>query len=112
MNSRQAWAVLLVGVCGCSRPVEPGGPAPATPMALPEQSPSSSPAQPSTLAKAHPTPAAAANSVSPKTADDDLKTEEREANPYSETVTLKLAVTPPVKALVTWGAKQVARLAP
>jgi hypothetical protein len=45
-------------------------------------------------------------------ADDDLKTEEREANPYSETVTLKLVVTPPVKALVTWGAKQVARLAP
>ena len=48
----------------------------------------------------------------PKVADNDLKTEERESNPYSETVTLKLAVTPPVKALVTWGAKQVARLAP
>jgi hypothetical protein len=47
-----------------------------------------------------------------KIADDDLKTEEREANPYSETVTLKLSVTPQVKALVTWGAKQVARLSP
>jgi hypothetical protein len=47
-----------------------------------------------------------------KIADDDLKTEEREANPYSETVTLKLSVTPQVKAVVTWGAKQVARLSP
>lgn len=45
-------------------------------------------------------------------ADEDLKFEEREANPYSETVTLKLSVTPPVKALVTWGAKQIARLSP
>jgi hypothetical protein len=46
----------------------------------------------------------------PKSADEDLKTEEREANPYSETVNLKLTVTPQVKAQVTWGAKQVARL--
>lgn len=48
----------------------------------------------------------------PKTDDEALKTEEREANPYSETVNLKLSVTPQVKAMVTWGAKQVARLSP
>jgi hypothetical protein len=52
-----------------------------------------------------------ASREAPKIAED-LKTEEREANPYSETVTLKLSVTPQVKALVTWGAKQIAHLAP
>jgi len=43
---------------------------------------------------------------------DELKIEEPEANPYSETVTLKLNVTPQVKAVVQWGAKVVARLEP
>jgi hypothetical protein len=42
----------------------------------------------------------------------ELKTEEREANPYSESVTLKLSVTPAVKAVVLWGAKQMAQLEP
>lgn len=41
---------------------------------------------------------------------DDLKTEEPEANPYSESVNLKLSVTPRVNALVLWGAKQMAHL--
>ena len=44
--------------------------------------------------------------------DTDLRAEEQEANPYSEAVTLKLSVTPQVKALVMWGAKQMAKLAP
>jgi hypothetical protein len=57
-------------------------------------------------------PATGAGKDLPKTEDDDLKTEEREANPYSETVTLKLSVTPQVKAQVTWGAKPMARLSP
>ena len=43
---------------------------------------------------------------------DELRTEEPEANPHSETVTLKLVVTPPVKALVLYGAKQMAQLEP
>jgi hypothetical protein len=43
---------------------------------------------------------------------DDLKAEEQEANPYSETVTLRLVVTPQIKATVTWGAKTLARLEP
>jgi hypothetical protein len=43
---------------------------------------------------------------------DELKIEEPESNPYSESVTLKLSVTPPVKALVLWGAKQMAHLEP
>ena len=44
--------------------------------------------------------------------EDDLQSEEREANPLSETVTLTLAISPPVKALVMWGSKQVARITP
>jgi hypothetical protein len=65
----------------------------------------------------------AATAVAPASADagreaprtieqEELKTEEPEANPYSESVTLKLAVTPPVKALVLWGAKPMAHLEP
>jgi hypothetical protein len=45
-------------------------------------------------------------------ADEDLQSEEREANPSSETVTLTLAISPPVKAVVMWGSKQLARVAP
>jgi hypothetical protein len=44
--------------------------------------------------------------------DDDLKVEESDSNPFSETVTLKLSVTPAVKATVNFGAKVVARLEP
>ncbi len=53
-----------------------------------------------------PEPAAA------KIAGGDLKAEEPEANPYSESVMLKLTVTPQVKALVMWGGKQMAKLGP
>ena len=45
-------------------------------------------------------------------ADDDLQSEEREANPLSETVTLTLSISPPVKAVVMWGSKQVTRISP
>jgi hypothetical protein len=43
---------------------------------------------------------------------EELKTEEPEANPFSESVTLKLTVTPPVKAVVLYGAKQLGHLEP
>ena len=45
-------------------------------------------------------------------AEDDLQSEEPEANPSSENVTLTLSVSPPVTALVMWGTKQVARVVP
>jgi hypothetical protein len=48
----------------------------------------------------------------PKVEDEALKTEESEADPYSESVTLKLGVSPQVRALVIWGAKQMARMEP
>jgi hypothetical protein len=45
-------------------------------------------------------------------AQEELHLEEPEANPYSESVTLKLSVSPQVKAQVNFGAKVLARLEP
>jgi len=121
MRLRCNWLVALALLCGCSRPSAPPEPA-ASPVV--EQAPA--PAKPGKPGKSGTSPAARApvapvpskedlkearNDV-PRIDDEDLKTEEREANPYSETVNLKLTVTPQVKAMVMWGAKQVARLAP
>ncbi len=59
------------------------------------------------------TPSKAAIAAAPTAkAEDDLQSEEREANPLSETVTLTLSISPPVKAQVMWGSKQLARIAP
>ena len=108
MTSRRDWLVALILLYGCSRPSQP--PAPTAPATV-QPPPTATPAKPSMLAtRAKATPEA--SKESPKVDGDDLKTEERESNPYSETVTLKLSVTPQVKAMVTWGAKQIARLAP
>lgn len=113
MTSRRHWTIALVALCGCSRPGSPA--APAAPAAV-EPTPTTAPAKPSALSagRAQATPEGSKESPkeAPKIDEEDLKTEEREANPYSETVTLKLSVTPQVKTLVTWGAKQIARLAP
>ena len=109
MTSRRHWMTALVLLCCCSRPSQPGT-STATPAV--EQTPTTAPAKANPAAVAHPPAAPEANKEPPKTEDDDLKTEEREANPYSETVTLKLSVTPRVNALVLWGGKQMAHLAP
>jgi len=121
MRLRRAWMSVLALLCACSRPSTPAAPA-ASPAVEPATAPAkpSKPSKPIKLAAAHPPVAPEASKEAPKEAlkevpkidEADLKTEEREANPYSETVNLKLTVTPQVKALVTWGAKQVARLAP
>jgi hypothetical protein len=114
MRLRCDWLAVLVLLCGCSRPSTP-----AEPAASPAVEHASVPGKPGgAAARAPEAPAASKEATkealkeSPKIDDEDLKTEEREANPYSETVNLKLTVTPQVKALITWGAKQVARLAP
>ncbi len=109
MRLHHGWTVAVVLSCGCSRFPQPV--APAAPSAV-EPTPTATPAKPGTLAVAHVRAMPEANQAPPKAEDDDLKTEERESNPYSQTVTLKLSVSPPVKALVTWGAKQIARLSP
>ncbi len=96
-------------LCGCSRPSQPG---PSPTHATVERAPSTRPARSSAPAAVPAPTSPAAGKASTGLEDDNLKTEEREANPYSETVTLKLSVTPQVKALVMWGAKQIARLSP
>jgi len=101
MMRRMALFVLLG--FACSRPSSPA-PAPAA------STPSASSSSPAALVPVE--PAAESLSEVTKVADEDLKTEERETNPYSESVTLKLSISPPVKAIVTWGAKTVARVAP
>jgi hypothetical protein len=112
MTSRRHWLAALVLLCGCSRPSSPAAAGcasrcRATPTTAARQAKRSA-------GRAQATPEGSKESPkeAPKIDDEDLKTEEREANPYSETVNLKLSVTPQVKALVTWGAKQIARLAP
>jgi len=71
---------------------------------------------PASKAKSADSPPKVARAPAPVTenakAEEDLQSEEREANPLSETVTLTLSISPPVKALVMWGSKQLARIAP
>lgn len=103
MTWRAAWLALL-GVVACN-PTEHSAPQAATPVA------SSAPS----VAPVAAMPAAASAEPVGETAridDGDLESEEHEANPYSESVTLKLNVTPPLKAQVSWGAKTLARLSP
>jgi hypothetical protein len=57
-------------------------------------------------------PAEPAASARRAPAEEELQTEEREANPTSETVTLTLNISPPAKGVVMWGAKQMAKLTP
>jgi hypothetical protein len=107
MISRRPRMAIFALLIGCSRPSPP-----VAPVASPTIEQAPEPAKPSELAAAHAQVAPEASKEAPKIADEELKTEELEANPYSETVTLKLSVTPQVKAMVTWGAKQIARLSP
>lgn len=120
LTLRHGWLVALGLLCGCSRPSQPAAPPTPSSPTVAETTPTGTSAKPSRLAATRAQSMSKASSESPKEApreaskidDDALKTEEREANPYSETVTLKLSVTPQVKAQVTWGAKQLARLSP
>jgi hypothetical protein len=121
---RRLLAALLFGLLsGCAKPAAVGSAADAAVIPSANQPPSSPAKTPSGLAqrpsakgapsgKQPAVPAKVAEPATAKVGDDDLKAEEPEANPFSETVTLRLSVTPQVKALVMWGGKQVARLAP
>lgn len=99
-GARWMLVALWVGACGGSR--DRGAPA-TTASALPDTA---------AAGKIDAVPApAAATSAKPIEAEP-LQTEEPEANPFSETVTLKLSVTPQVKAQIYWGAKTLARVEP
>jgi hypothetical protein len=112
--------VLLLGLLGaCSKPAFDGLPAvdAAARAARPASVSPAAPSHPSQADLAVAKSAAEESRTDPTTEPTtapkaELKTEEPEENPYSESVTLKVAVTPPAKALVMWGAKQLAKLAP
>jgi hypothetical protein len=104
--------LLAVGILsGCARPGEPPPRRDARAAASGTSHPADQPAPEHKGSKTAPVSIApdAKLAIAP---DEDLKLEEQEANPYSETVALKLSVSPPVKAVVMWGAKQMAKLTP
>jgi hypothetical protein len=97
--------VLVLGF-GCHRPpVERAAPPATSPVSPTRIATPSADSLPKTARAPAPVPESAK-------AEDDLQSEEREANPLSQTVTLTLAISPPVKAFVMWGSKQLARVAP
>jgi hypothetical protein len=111
-------AVCLLCVCSKQPPNPPAPDAAAPPAPPPTAAPAKAASSKKATAKALPMPAPAPQPPSEvemtaaKSAGEELRTEEPEENPYSETVTLKVSVSPPVKALATWGAKTMAKLAP
>lgn len=119
MSTRGSCGILLglALAVGCrqspsDRTASPAsGPASSTEVtALPKNLPS--PSSGASARKSTDTPPQPAAITEVAKAEDDLQSEEREANPLSEAVTLTLTISPPVKAVVMWGSKQLARIAP
>lgn len=92
---------LMVLLAACQTKSEAPPPSPPAKVIAPV-APAAIPAPAAIVEKAPP----------PAVVDEDLKTEEREADPISEKVTLKLTVSPAVKAIVMWGAKKVGQVTP
>jgi hypothetical protein len=99
--------LLFAGLAACHRQAE----APATVSGRPEAAVAQ--AEASTDAS---TPTGVAAAVAPaeaaKNDETELHAEEREADPSSESVTLRLNVSPPVRAPVMWGGKKLGQLTP
>ena len=106
---RTLLALALVSACGRSSPTASSSSTGALMPAVPE--PASAPAGLS-AGKPPASEPEATPSAQRAQAEEELQTEEREANPTSENVTLTLHITPPVKAVVMWGAKQMAKVTP
>jgi hypothetical protein len=102
-------ALVFISACGRSSPAASFSSAGAIPPAVLE--PASAPVRPAAGKQPASEPEATPG-VQRTQADEELKTEEREANPTSENVTLTLHISPPVKAVVMWGAKQMAKVIP
>lgn len=100
---------LALALSACGRAPEIPSTSAATPAAVePASAPVEAPAIKQPPAS-EPQPAPSARRAPPE---EELQTEEREANPTSETVTLILNISPPSKAVVMWGAKQMAKVTP
>lgn len=101
--------LVLLPACGRSpEPKAPAGESASAPVAV-QPEPAPPPAAATKREVREPEPAASARRPA---AEEELQTEEREANPTSENVTLILNISPPAKGVVMWGAKQMAKLTP
>jgi hypothetical protein len=123
-RGRICWAATLAWMCACSgdqaRPpatrgssVRASASATATQAARGPAGTTRKSASGGKRASALPPAALDAGAAPPLIVEQNpFESEEREPNPYSESVTLKLKVTPQVKAVVLWGARQMAHLEP
>lgn len=106
----------LVLACACFLACGGGKAAKSTaaPDARPmDESPAAEPSKPrKNKGKPEPKPAPVLPTTPPKTDEADLQVEEQESNPNSETVTLRVSISPPAKGVVMWGQKLMARFAP
>jgi hypothetical protein len=100
--------VFLLAACDRPSPAPPPAPPSAPAPSHPAPAAVPPPAAPPPAAPPSPTPAEAPV----KEDDEDLRGEEREADPRSEAVKLKLIVTPAAKGTVHWGRKKLADLQP
>jgi hypothetical protein len=99
-------AVVLL-LLACDRP----RPAPAPPRSHPPVAVTPPPAAPPPAAPPPAAPAPTTPAAEPAE-EGDLQAEERDSNPRSETVKVKLIVTPAAKGTVHWGRKKLADLQP
>lgn len=108
--SLRRFLLTLVLLSACNRspePKTPAGESASAPVAA-QPEPAPTPVAAAKRPANEPEPASARRAP----AEEELQTEEREANPTSETVTLILNISPPAKGVVMWGAKQMAKLTP
>jgi len=99
---RAVLVLVLLAACDRSRPAGRPAPPPRPPVAV-----NPPPAAPPPAA---PPPAAAPAATAP--GDEDLQAEERDSNPRSEAVKVKVIVTPAARGTVHWGRKKLADLQP
>jgi hypothetical protein len=109
MNPRGRYLLMAILLCACSRSGNKTEKLASRGSAVLATAPAAATKPASGSASA----AVDAGKEAPKIVEqEELKTEEREANPYSESVTLKLNVVTRANALVLWGGKQMAHLEP
>jgi hypothetical protein len=109
---RRALGLLLWIAAGCGRGVSPS---PSADASVPiRHSVTAQPPQPPPVAEPPPDgpPAPARGDAGASVSDEALRAEPRERDPRSETVKLKLTVTPATAGVVLWGRKKLAELKP
>lgn len=106
--------LLLLAACGGKNQVAPAPTPDAGIDVRPPVEVSKSPKQKgkSPPAVAKPAPQTETAKSTPKADESELPVEEQETNPDSETVNLRLAISPPTKGVVMWGQKPMARFSP